>query len=199
MEPPILIDLPDSLITERTLVRPWRSGDGVEMFEAVDESRQHILPWLPWGPGHVKTDDSETLVRTFAARWLLREDLAVAIRDRATDRLLGGGGLHRINWNFRTFEIGYWIRKSATGRGHVTDAARLLTDLAFGPLQARRVFIRCAAGNERSIAVAQRAGFQYEGRQRNAIITSDDQVRDILSFSMIPEEWNALRKSKLDE
>jgi len=194
MQSPILIDLPEELTSERTLVRPYRAGDGLAMFEAVDESRDHILPWMPWGPGHQSPEDSEKLVRTVRAKWELREDLGVGIFERETGRFLGGSGLHRIDWDLRSFEIGYWIRKSATGRGHVTDAVRLLSKLAFETLQANRVLIRCAAANEKSAAVAQRAGFFYEGRLRNGSKDARGVLHDTLMFSLIPDDWEAIRK-----
>ena len=78
---------------------------------------------------------------------------------------------------------------SGVGKGHVTDAVRLLTGLAFEQLGANRVFIRCAERNEKSAAVARRAGFQFEGRQRNGIKDAHDNLHDVLCFSMIPEEW----------
>ena len=192
MDTPILIDLPDKIVSDRTVLRPYRSGDGQALFEAVDESRDHILPWMPWGPGHQSPTDSENLVRTWRARW----ELPIGIFERATGAFLGGSGLHRIDWNVRSFEIGYWIRKSAEGKGHVTDAVTMLTRLAFESLKANRVFIRCAAENIRSAAVAKRVGFVYEGALRNSIKDADGLLHDALMFSLIPEEWESLRSQK---
>ena len=56
---PILLDLPEQLVGERVLVRPYRPGDGGALWEAVEESREHILPWLPWGDTHKTRADSE--------------------------------------------------------------------------------------------------------------------------------------------
>ena len=64
----------------------------------------------------------------WAARYLLREDLAMFIFERDVmgreGRFLGGTGLHRIDWTLRSFEIGYWRRKGFGGHGYVTEAAR---------------------------------------------------------------------------
>jgi RimJ/RimL family protein N-acetyltransferase len=196
METPILIDLPEKMQSERTILRPYRSGDGHALFEAVDESREHILPWMPWGPGHQSPTDSENLVRTWRARWELREDLPIGMWDRATGKFLGGTGLHRIDWHVRSFEIGYWIRKSGQGKGHVTDAVTMLTRLAFDSLKANRVFIRCASENVRSAAVARRVGYVYEGTLRNSIKDADGLLHDAMMFSLIPEEWEVLRTQK---
>jgi RimJ/RimL family protein N-acetyltransferase len=122
----------------------------------------------------------------------------MAIIHRETGRFLGGTGLHRIDWNLRSFEIGYWIRKTGQGGGHVTDAVKLLSALAFDKLEANRVFIRCAAENLRSAAVAKRAGFVYEGSIRNSIKDANGAMHDALMFSLIPDEWEARRVGSND-
>lgn len=188
---PILIDLPEELVGERTVIRPYRAGDGRALFDAVDESRKHILPWMPWGPGHAKPEDSEAFVRQARARYDRREDLPLAFFDRNTRRFLGGTGLHRIDWNVRAFEIGYWIRASAQGHGYVTETAHLLTQMAFEVLEAKRVSITVAVANTRSAAVPKRLGFALEGTLRNSIKDANGNLHDRLVFGMTPQDWSA--------
>jgi RimJ/RimL family protein N-acetyltransferase len=106
-------------------------------------------------------------------------------------RYLGGSGLHRIDWNVGSFEIGYWIRKSAHGMGYVTEATKLLTQFAFEGLHANRVFITVAAPNVRSSAIPKRLGFVHEGTLRNSVRDVEGNLHDRLIFGMIPEEWKA--------
>src|ERR1700712_4066640 len=99
MIPPGLpVDLPEELKGPRVTVRPFRSGDGAAVFEAVAESREHILPWLPWGPSHLSVEDSELFAVRSAASWATRDDLTASIWSRDSGRFLGGTGLHRIRW-----------------------------------------------------------------------------------------------------
>jgi len=186
---PILIDLPDELVGERIQLRPYRAGDGAQLYAAVNESREHVRLWLPWWDGHQTPEESEALVRRFDAKWRLREDLGVGIFDKETGRFLGGAGLHRIDWTIRRFEIGYWIRKSEEGKGYVTEAVRLLCELCFGKLEANRVFIRCASTNVRSAAVPNRLGFKLEGRLANEGMNPEGTLYDMLIFGMTPEMW----------
>jgi hypothetical protein len=61
--PPILLDLPDELLGERVLVRPPHPGDGATVWEAVEESREQITPWLPWVAKTLGPDDCEAAAR----------------------------------------------------------------------------------------------------------------------------------------
>ncbi|HLL48940.1 MAG TPA: GNAT family N-acetyltransferase, partial [Longimicrobiaceae bacterium] len=70
-------------------------------------------------------------------------------------------GLHRSAAP-ATMEIGFWLCRSAEGQGIVTEATRILTNLALTGLGAARVEIRCDARNERSAAVARRLGYVLE-------------------------------------
>jgi ribosomal-protein-serine acetyltransferase len=85
---------------------------------------------------------------------------------KGSDTLVVSSGLHRIDWDVPRFEIGYWARTPYTGQGYVTETVRGLTNFAFHTLEAKRVEIRCDANNERSAAVARRAGFTHEGTLR---------------------------------
>src|SRR5579859_137424 len=165
---PVLRTLPNELVGENIIVRPYRAGYGESLFAAVEESRKHIEPWLPWGDKHKSAEDSEEFVRKAAAHWDLREDLPVGLWHRETGAYLGGSGLHRIDWEVPAFEIGYWLRKSAEGRGYMTEAVRLLCGVAFETLSAERVEIRSATGNLRSAAVPKRLGFVLEGTLRSS-------------------------------
>ena len=171
---------------ERVLVRPFRADDAEDHFAAVMESLDHVRPWLPWAAFYSTIDDSRDFIARAMARWTLREDLIVGLWDARAGEFVGGSGLHPRDWDAGVFEIGYWIRRSAEGRGYVTEAVRLQTDFAFARLGANRVFIRCDARNTRSAAVPRRLGFVQEALLRNDMRDPAGALRDTLVFALIP-------------
>ena len=174
----------------RIVVRPYRESDAQDLFEAVAESRDHIRPWLPFADTHQSVEESRDWIIHQAAHWLLREDLILGMWEAATNRYLGGTGLHPRDWEFGYFEIGYWIRPSAEGHGYVSEAVRLLANYAFETLKANRLEIRCDELNVRSAAIPQRLGFVREGCLRNDATAPDGRIRNTLVFSLIPGEWH---------
>ncbi|HZV92662.1 MAG TPA: GNAT family protein [Caldimonas sp.] len=163
---PLLIDVPTRIETARLILRSPRQGDGAAVNAAVIASHHELDKWLPWAIDLPTLDESEAHCRRQQARFILREDLAMFIFAREPDggegELLGGTGLHRIDWALRRFEIGYWRRSGLEGRGIVTEAVRALSRMAFDVLAARRVEVRMDNDNERSWKVAERAGFTLE-------------------------------------
>ncbi len=189
LQDPVLIDIPERLEGERTVLLAPRTGSGAEMAVVVAQSISHLRPWMPWAQEAPTAESSELVVRRMQADFIARRDLCFHIYARRADgspgRLLGGTGLHRMDWTVRKFEIGYWIRPEAAGQGHVSEAVRLLTALAFDALAARRVEIRCDPHNTRSRAVAERCGFELEGILRKEALGVDGHPRDTCVYSRI--------------
>ncbi len=189
---PARIDLPDELLGPRVRLRPYREDDAQQLWEAIEESREHLGAWLPWVKDYGDRSDANITVRRLQARWLQREDLVTGIFDQASGRLLGGSGLHRMDWQIRRFEIGYWVRKSAEGHGYVSEAVQVLTRFAFTQLEANRVLIRMDPANTRSRAIPERLEFVYEGRLRNEMPDVEGRPTDIDVFALIPADFKRL-------
>ena len=186
-----LIPLFDELRGERVIVRPYRESDAQTLFEAIAESRDHLRPWMPFADAHQTVEETRDWIIHKVADWVLREDMTVGVWEAATNRYLGGSGIHPRNWDTRYFEIGYWLRASAEGHGYMTEAVHLLTEYAFTSLAAQRVEIRCDERNTRSAAIPRRLGFIQEACLRNDILTTNGQLRNTLVFALIPTDRGA--------
>ncbi len=186
---PLLIDVPPRLVTTRLVLRCPRPGDGPAFNEAVCASLDELRPWMPWARQAPTAAESEALARGAQAKFLQRSDLVYAIWEHdgagTETRLVGGTGLHRIDWSVPRFEVGYWCRSGCTGVGYVTEAVLALTRMAFAVLKAERVEIRMDDHNERSWRVAERAGFTLEGVLRRDSRTPDGQVRSTRVYAQV--------------
>jgi RimJ/RimL family protein N-acetyltransferase len=181
LPPPILRDIPDEFESERLLIRAPRPGDGPAVHEAVVESLDELRPWMPWAHEHQSVEHSEAYARQARADFLTRRDLSLQLY-LPDGTFVGGSGLHQIDWAVPRFEIGYWIRTSMAGKGFATEATRRIARFAFEDLAAVRVEIWCDARNERSAAVATRAGFVFEARLSRNRIGADGKLSDSLCF-----------------
>jgi len=186
---PLLVDVPEYIRTERLLLRRPQPGDGVALNAAVCESIDELRPWMPWARSAPTPEESERECRRMHGRFALREDLVVFVFERRQDgsegALLGGSGLHRIDWTVPRFEIGYWRRTGRGGQGLIGEAVLALNRVAFDRLGARRVEIRMDARNERSARVAERAGFTFEGLLRQDALDPDGQPRDTRVYARV--------------
>jgi len=186
---PLLIDMPEAIVTERLWLRCPRAGDGIVINEAVVQTLPDLKQWMPWAQTAPTLEESELHGRRAAARYALREDLQLLIFERLPDggqgRLLGATGLHRMDWSVPRFEIGYWRRSGEGGRGVITEAVRALSRFAFETLHAQRVEVRMSSDNARSRAVAERCGFTLEGVLRRDSLDVNGQPRDTAVYARV--------------
>jgi RimJ/RimL family protein N-acetyltransferase len=171
----------------RIIVRLWADSDAEALFAAIDNARSHLKPWMDWVDRHQEPADTRDSITRWLIEFTRRENIALGIFDRADNRtVLGATGFHNIDWTVPAVEVGYWVIPEVQGQGYVTEAVALLTDFAFAEFDANRISIQCDPHNERSKRVAERLGYQLEGRLRNKARTPDGGLRDTLVYSLVP-------------
>ncbi|MCE2394895.1 GNAT family N-acetyltransferase [Candidatus Poribacteria bacterium] len=183
----LLLDFPESFESDRLTIRAPRPGDGAEINSAVRETFDDLKPWMPWAQQMPTLEESESFVRRSQCDFLARKDLMLFLFLKGTDTLVGGSGLHRINWDIPKFEIGYWCRKCFQGQGYITESTEAITKFAFETLGAKRVEIRCDSKNVRSRRIPDRLEFKLEGTFRNDSLSPSGELRDTLVFAKIEE------------
>ena len=189
---PARLELPTELLGPRVRLRPYREDDAAALWDAIDESRASLGRWMPWVEQYRSPADAPPSVRRLQAQWLTRENLAFAVLDRESERMLGGAGLVRNDWRVPRFEIGYWLRDTAVGRGYVTECVQVLTRFCFDDLRAQRVEIRMDPRNTRSRAVPERLGFIHEGCLRNRAPDVAGRPSDMDVFALVPDDFKRL-------
>lgn len=171
--------------TERLVVRSPLWCDGAAMNRAIHESIEELRPWMPWAQQLPTVDESEENVRFARLKFMERSDLRLHIFSKETGEFIGGSGLHRIDWESRKFEIGYWIRTSQSGKGLMTEAVAGITKFAIDSLLANRVEIRCDSTNIRSARIAERLGYTLEGILRNEKCDVSGTLRNTMIFAKV--------------
>jgi RimJ/RimL family protein N-acetyltransferase len=91
-------------------------------------------------------------------------------------------------------EIGYtWLAASAQRTRCNSEAKYLLLQQAFDFWQVHRVFLKTDARNQRSRAAIERLGARLDGVLRNDMPAVDGTVRSSAYYSLLPEEWPAVK------
>ena len=182
---------PEEFMSDRVLLRSYQPGDGLDLNVATIESYEHLAPWMPWATEDQTPEESEKLVRTFRAQYLLSNDFVLAIRTPDDRELLGGCGYHlrEGGLEMKSAEIGMWIRASAAGKGAGTATLAALLDWGFQEWPWRRLSWRCDAENLPSRRIAEKCGLTEEGTLRQHLKTPQGEWRDTVCYSILREEW----------
>jgi RimJ/RimL family protein N-acetyltransferase len=185
MSPPYRIE------AERLVIRCYDPAtDAPALKECVDSSIEHLLPWMPWAKFEPQTvDEKVELLRKFRGAFDTGDDFPYGVYERDESRQLGGTGLH-TRGGPSSYEIGYFIRADAIGKGYATELTAVLTRVAFEVCDVQRVDLKIVPENERSIRIPEKLGFTLEGRLRRRLEPADDdgRLRDFLLYTMVREE-----------
>jgi N-acetyltransferase len=125
--------------------------------------------------------------------------LPFATVERATNTVVGSTRYGNIVPQHRRAEIGWtWIAPRWQRTAVNTEAKYLMLRHAFDVMACRRVELKTSALNARSRAAMLRIGAKEEGTLRRHMVQPDGSARDSVYFSVIDEEWPAVRE-RLEE
>ena len=151
---PKRIDLDGGLVLRR-----WRSADAGALSLAIDESLEHLRPWMPWAASGSLEERRATLTR-WEDEWDVGGELeygiflgALAVGSFGLLPRIGPGGL----------EIGYWVHAAHTRRGYASAATAALTTVAFTLPGITLVEIHHDRANVASEGVPRQLGFTLVG------------------------------------
>lgn len=105
------------------------------------------------------------------------------------DELLGEIGLSGIDVKNNTAEIGYWLKKSARGKGIIDKLIPVIEKLGFDTFNLRKITIWCDTENIASKKHAEKNGYILEGIQRERKLWPDGSVHSTAMFGKLKTEW----------
>src|SRR3990167_2624507 len=181
-------DFPMPITTDRLIIRPTQAADAKMLNEAILESFNELHFWMEWANHQPDFQETEKLAKEAADNWVAKKNdepyLQLVILDRNTNEFIGGTGFHHYNWNIPSIETGYWIRKSKSGHGYMTEATNAVTQYAFKQLHVKRISLTCDPDNIKSKNIAERLGYTLEGGLKNHRIKPENgKIGDTLIYA----------------
>ena len=140
-------------------LRQWRLEDADAQARAIEESLDHLRPWMAWAAEWPKPRWAQLeMLREWERRRLSGQDEFLGVW--LDGELVGSCGLHyRIGRGGA--EIGYWIHVDHLRRGLATEVARQLTERAFADPAIDRVEVHHDRANAASGGVPPKLGFEH--------------------------------------
>jgi len=175
--------------TTRLIIRCYQPSDAPKLLEAVTQSKEHLLPWMPWAKAETGSLQTKiNLIRQFRGKFDLGEDYTFGIFNKSETELIGSTGLHtRAGTNGR--EIGYWINVKHLNKGLATEAVMAVTKVGFEIETLNNLFIHCDPSNTRSSNIPQKLGFKHKTTMKNQTHDALDQPRDTMVWSMMKPDY----------
>ena len=172
---------PEILSDGVVALRAFREDDRAATLAAMRDPE--IARWLNM-PREPRDADFDALLRMAHNGRLTGERLDFAVTEAAADVYIGAviaSRRHREN-----YEIAYLAAPAGRGRGLMTRAVRLVCDWLLDE-GVGRIELRTHPDNAASQRLAERCGFQPEGRERDGIWMHGRRT-DALVYSLLPSD-----------
>jgi RimJ/RimL family protein N-acetyltransferase len=183
--------------TDRLVLRCWSPEDAPALRAALDESDNHLRPWIPfmkneprslpetieWLRSHRANFDSDQLHRY----GVFSKDNGMLLGENMLLSRVGPGGL----------EVGYWTRVNSGAHGFATEASCAMIRIAFEVTGIERVEIHCAPGNLASVAIPAKLGFRHEATLKDRAPDTEGGVHDLMIWTLFAEDYPGTLASRL--
>jgi len=153
-----------------------------------------MFAWMPVDMASSREALHDWLTTTLAAARAGRE-VPYAILSARTGDVLGSTRFLEIRLEHLRAEIGWtWVSRSAWSTGVNIETKLLLLGHAFETVGLRRVEFKTDARNERSRGALLALGATFEGILRKHMVVRDGGERDSAYYSVIDDDWPAVRR-----
>ena len=105
------------------------------------------------------------------------------------DEILGEIGMGCIYTRRKTAEIGFWLKKSARGRGIIDKLLPIIEKLAFTEYDLHKLTIWCDNENKPVKRIAKKHGYVKEGVLREEKTWPDGSVHSTVLYGKLKSEW----------
>jgi ribosomal-protein-alanine N-acetyltransferase len=182
------------LVCEEVGVRPFRLRDAPawsdarirnEEWLAPWEARQPTLPHVTWEERH-SPGAFAAMLRTMRRESRSGRSLPFAVMLHGS--LVGQVTVSNVaRGAFQSASVGYWVDRTAAGRGVTPTALALVVDHCFTAVGLHRIEANIRPENAASLRVVRKLGFREEGRHARFLFI-DGAWRDHLSFALTAED-----------
>lgn len=170
---------------EVSLAIPRPKIDAEVVYGLIDDSRDELLPWLPWVTMMKDILDEQHFLTKVMAHFATGDSLNLVILYHSQP--VGMISFNKFNNLDNSTEIGYWLATKFVGKGIMQRAVMGMCELGFTEYQVNKIEIHAAVENARSNKVAERTGFHLDGLIRASELLEDG-YHDVYIWTLLKDE-----------
>ena len=168
------------LHTQRFLLKRIMSEDQAFIFEAL--SHPEVIPY--YGVQYKTFDDTKVQMDYYDGLWREKTGIWWKIINRVTAEPVGACGMNYYNAIHEKAEIGYWLMPKYWKKGIMPEVLPVMISHLFKHWKLHRLEAVIEEGNDTSTRLAEKLGFQFEGKMRESEIKNGRRI-NLLMYSLL--------------
>lgn len=187
------LNFPETLVGDTIILEKLDMFHAEELYKGIEESRQHISRWLSWLTPEYDLKDMQEFIEIKHNEFLEQETFAYVIIDKETEEVLGS--IEAFSRNKGRIELGYYLLEKSVGKGVMFQSLDILKDFCFNETPTIRMDLYTLPNNEKSMMVAKRCGFAFEGVNYHQQIDLDNSIINAHRFVLLKDK-SVMKKLK---
>lgn len=136
----------------------------------------------------IKSDEqADEWLKWMGSFFSARDGLRWGITLKADNTFIGSAGIGNWNREARYAEVGYDISQPYWGHGYATEVVTSIIAFGMNRMHLNRIEADVIAGNDGSMRVLEKLGFQHEGVLRERVY-KDGKYHDVHLFALLSKD-----------
>lgn len=179
------------MLSERFALQHFVAEDQAFVFKGLshpDVIRYYGVQFHSFEAARLQMEWFEQILKEASGQWW-------KIVTRGTAEKVGAIGMNNYQPQHRCTEIGYWLLPQYWKQGIVQEVMPVLLQYLFRDKMIHRIAASVETGNEASCKVLERAGFTFEGTQRECEFKNGTFI-SLKWYSLLEGEWGLRDKGE---
>ena len=171
------------LHTERFLLNQIVAADQAFIFKGL--SHPDVIAF--YGVQYKTLEETKKQMDFYDDLWREKKGIYWKIVDRTNGQPVGACGINHYQAMHEKAEIGYWLLPEYWRKKIMSEVLPVMISYVFRHWKLHRLEAVIEEGNETSWRLAEKLGFKYEGRLREAEIKNGKRI-NLLMYSLLSNE-----------
>jgi ribosomal-protein-serine acetyltransferase len=152
----------------------------------VENNRKRLEDFFTGTVSRTKTfEETRTFLEENIQRARDKKYFPFIIEDIATREIVGFIDVKNIDWNIPKAELGCYADEKYAGTGLTSKAFSLVVDHCFAHFGFKKLFLRTHQSNVAAQRLAEKTGFEVEGRIRRDYKTTKGELVDLIYYGQL--------------
>ena len=167
-------------------VRLIELRDLEKYFSLIDNNRKRLEDFFTGTVSRTRTfEDTEIFLKEIVQKRYAKLYYAFVIEDNENKEFVGFIDIKNIDWNIPKAELGCYTDERYAGKGITSKAFSLFVDYCFHHFGFAKLFLRTHESNAAAQKLAEKSGFQIEGKIRKDYKTTKGEVVDLIYYGKV--------------
>ena len=171
---------------ENYIVRLIEINDLEQYYLLIENNRKRLEDFFTGTVSRTNTfEETKIFIKENVQKSFAKLYYPFIIENTETNEIVGFIDIKNIDWNIPKAELGCYTDEKYAGKGITSTAFSLVVEYCFKNLGFKKLFLRTHQSNFSAQRLAEKSGFEIEGRIRSDYKTTKGEIVDLIYYGKL--------------